>query len=47
MKEDEVKISPRVLKKYTRANIEYVGAEAPKTPTYLTKEQLDADFDKN
>ena len=45
--EDEVKISPRVLKKYTRANIEYVGAEAPKTPTYLTKEQLDADFDKN
>jgi hypothetical protein len=45
--EDEVKISPRVLKKYTRANIDYVGAEAPKTPTYLSREQIDADFDKN
>jgi hypothetical protein len=45
--DDEVKISPRVLKKYTRANIEYVGAEAPKTPTYLSREQIDADFDKN
>ena len=45
--DDEVKISPRVLKKYTRANIEYVGAEAPKTPTYLTREQINADFDPN
>lgn len=45
--DDEVKISPRVLKKYTRENIEYVGAEMPKTPTYLTREQLDKDFDKN
>jgi len=45
--DDEVKISPRVLKKYTRANIEYVGAEAPKTPTYLSREQIDADFDPN
>jgi hypothetical protein len=45
--DDEVKISPRVLKKYTRANIEYVGAEAPKTPTYLTPEQIKADFDPN
>jgi hypothetical protein len=45
--DDEVKISPRVLKKYTRENIEYVGAEAPATPTYLTREQLDKDFDKN
>lgn len=45
--DDEVKISPRVLKKYTRANIDYVGAEAPKTPTYLSREQINADFDPN
>jgi hypothetical protein len=45
--DDEIKISPRVLKKYTRENIEYVGAEAPKPGTYLTREQIDADFDKN
>lgn len=45
--DDEVKISPRVLKKYTRANIEYVGAEAPKPGTYLTREQINADFDPN
>ncbi|HLL21535.1 MAG TPA: hypothetical protein VK427_05360 [Kofleriaceae bacterium] len=43
--DDEVKISPRVLKKYTRENIEYVGAEAPKAGTYLTREQMRADFD--
>ena len=45
--EDEVKISPRVLKKYTRENIEYEGREAPPPGTYLTREQIDADFDKN
>ncbi|MDQ3334155.1 MAG: hypothetical protein M4D80_03270 [Myxococcota bacterium] len=45
--DDEVKISPRVLKKYTRENIEYEGAEAPPPGTYLTREQLNADFDKN
>jgi hypothetical protein len=45
--DDEIKISPRVLKKYTRENIEYVGAEAPKAGTYLTREQIDKDFDKN
>jgi hypothetical protein len=44
--EDEVKISPRVLKKYTRANIDYVGAEAPPTPTYVSREQLKADAPK-
>ena len=45
--DDEVKISPRVLKKYTRENIEYEGREAPPPGTYLTREQIDADFDKN
>ncbi|MDQ3369991.1 MAG: hypothetical protein M3680_31620 [Myxococcota bacterium] len=33
--DDEIKLGPRTLKKYTRANIEYVGPEAPKTPTYI------------
>jgi hypothetical protein len=27
--EDQIKLGPRTLKKYTRENIEYVGAEAP------------------
>ena len=45
--EDTVKISPRVLKKYTRENIEYVGPEAPKVPTYIRGEDLKKDFDPN
>ena len=35
------------FKKYTRENIEYEGREAPPPGTYLTREQIDADFDKN
>jgi len=33
--DDEIKLGPRTLKKYTRENIEYVGPEAPKTPVYI------------
>ncbi len=33
--EDEIKLGPRTLKKYTRENIDYVGPEAPRTPVYL------------
>jgi hypothetical protein len=33
--EDEITLGPRTLKKYTRENIEYVGPEAPATPTYI------------
>ena len=45
--EDVVKISPRVLKKYTRENIEYVGPEAPKEPTLIKGDDLKKDFDPN
>lgn len=33
--DDEIKLGPRTLKKYTRENIEYVGPEAPATPVYI------------
>lgn len=33
--EDEIKVGPRQLKKYTRENIEYVGAPAPRTIEYV------------
>jgi hypothetical protein len=45
--EDTIKISPRVLKKYTRENIEYVGPEEPKVPRMITGDELKKDFDPN
>lgn len=45
--EDTVKISPRVLKKYTRENIEYVGPAEPATPRIIRGEDLKKDFDPN
>jgi hypothetical protein len=44
--DDEVKISPRVLKKYTRENIEYEGKEFH-GPKMMTKEEIDADIRKD
>jgi hypothetical protein len=45
--EDRVKISPRVLKKYTQENINYVGPEEPKVPRMITGDELKKDFDPN
>jgi hypothetical protein len=45
--EDTVKISPRVLKKYTRENIEYVGPAEPETVRIIRGEELKKDFDPN
>jgi hypothetical protein len=44
--DDEVKISPRVLKKYTRENIEYEGKEFT-GPKMMTKEEIEADIRKD
>ena len=44
--DDEVKISPRVLKKYTRENIEYEGKEFEGPGRMMTREEMDRDAPK-